>query len=177
MNNFLISGYPGSGKTTLILKIAKQLSGYRIGGFFTREIREHGQRVGFQVETFTGKSGILSHTRFTTGPAVGKYRVDVPQFEQIAVTELETALAADSIILIDEIGKMELYSNRFKKILPSCFNSRNILIATVMERSIPFVDSLKSRPDIQLIKVTIQNRNNLAITLVSEINNQFSIPK
>ena len=169
MNNILLEGDPGIGKTTLILKIAELLTKYRIGGFFTREIREHGYRVGFRIESFSGKSGILSHIKFSAGPQVGKYRVNIPEFEQIAVNELETALTTASIILIDEIGKMELFSERFKEILPRCFDSKKILIASVLSRSFPFVDHLKIRSDVKLVKVTSQNRHNLAVILASEI--------
>jgi nucleoside-triphosphatase len=174
MNNILLAGDPGVGKTTLILKIAEQLPKYHIRGFFTREIREHGRRVGFRIETFSGHSGILSHIRFNTGPVVGKYRVDVSQFERIAVRELEAALSEASLILIDEIGKMELFSERFKNILPRCFDADKFLIATIMSRLFPFVDNLKARSDVDIIKVTFQNRNNIAIKLVSEIKNRIS---
>ena len=169
MNNRLLEGPPGSGKTTLILKIAELLSNYQVGGFFTREIREHGQRTGFRIETFSGHSGILAHIKITAGPMVGKYRVDVKQFEHIAIGELETALATSAVILIDEIGKMELFSARFKKFLPRCFDSKTTLIASVMSHSFPFVDHLKARSDVRLIKVSGENRQNLAVTLVSEI--------
>ena len=171
MNNILLEGEPGVGKTTLILNIAKRLSSYRIGGFYTQEIREHGQRVGFRLETFSGQSEILSHIKFTLGPIVGKYRVNLSQFEKIAVNRLEIALSESSIILIDEIGKMELFSERFKEILPRCFASDKTLIATIMSRAHPYADRLKSRSDVRLIKVTRENRNKLALNLIEEILN------
>jgi len=169
MNNFLLEGEPGVGKTTLVLNLAERLSHFQIGGFYTQEIREHGQRVGFRLTTFSGQCGILSHIKFTAGPIVGKYKVDLPQFEKIAVQALETALGASSIIMIDEIGKMELLSERFKEILPRCFASEKTLIATIMSHANPYVDSLKNRTDVRLIKVTRENRNNLVLDLLAEI--------
>jgi nucleoside-triphosphatase len=171
INNILLEGEPGVGKTTLILNIAERLFSYRIGGFYTKEIREHGQRIGFRLATFSGQSGILSHIKFTAGPIVGKYRVNLPEFEKIAVDGLEIALSESSIILIDEIGKMELFSERFKEILPRCFASEKTLIATIMSHANPYVDSLKTRSDVRLIKVTKENRNKLALTLIEEIIN------
>ena len=164
-----IFGDKGVGKTTLILNIAERISSQNIGGFYTKEIREHGQRVGFCVATFSGQSGILSHIKFSAGPSVGKYRVDVPQFEKIAVSGLETALAESSIILIDEIGKMELFSERFRDILPLCFDSEKAMIASVMSRPHPYVDRLKARSDVRLIRVTRENRNKLAFNLIDRI--------
>ena len=169
MNNILLEGEPGVGKTTLILNIAERLSSQRIGGFYTQEIREKGQRVGFRLATFSGQSGILSHMKFTAGPIVGKYRVNLPQFEKIAVNGLEKAISESFIILIDEIGKMELFSGQFKKILPRCFDSDKTLIATIMSRSHPYVDRLKTRSDVKLIKVTKENRNKLVFNIIEEI--------
>jgi nucleoside-triphosphatase len=171
MKNILLAGEPGVGKTTLILDIAKGLSHFRIGGFYTQEIREYGQRVGFRVATFSDQSGILAHIKFTTGPTVGKYRVDLPLFEKIAVHELEIALTESSLILIDEIGKMELLSERFKEILPRCFAGDKTLIATIMSRADPYANRLKTRSDVKLIKVTKENRTRLALNIIEEIIN------
>jgi nucleoside-triphosphatase len=171
MNNILLVGEPGVGKTTLILNLAEAISYHNIAGFYTKEIREHGQRVGFRVATFSGQSGILSHIKFTTGPIVGKYRVDLPQFEKIAVRELEMDLSEASIILIDERGKMKGFAERCKEILPRCFASENTMIATVMSRPHPYVDRLKARADVRIIKVTRENRNKLASYIKEKILN------
>ncbi len=169
MHNILLEGEPGVGKTTLVLDIAGRLSNHRIGGFYTQEIREHSRRVGFSIASFSGQSGILAHIKFTSGPMVGKYRVDVPRFEKIAVSGLEAALTDSSIILIDEIGKMELLSARFREILPRCFDSEKPMIATILWRYHPYADQLKNRADVQRITVTRENRERLAATLLEEI--------
>lgn len=166
MNNILLEGQPGVGKTTLLRLMAERISHMGIGGFYTREIRENRKRVGFSVETFSGQSGVLAHVNFKTGPQVGKYRVDLPAFERVGVKGLEKALSDSRIILIDEIGKMELFSNRFKEVLLHCFNCDKTLIATVMSRSHPFVDSLKNRSDVNIFKVTLENRNQLVSKLL-----------
>lgn len=172
MNNILLEGEPGAGKTTLLCKIAESISHLGIGGFYTQEIREKGRRVGFRIETFPGESGILSHARFKAGPRVGKYRVDVPGFERIGVAGLERALSAFSVLLIDEIGKMELFSERFKEIVNQCLDSEKVVLATVMSRSQPFVDGLKRRSDVELLEVTMGNRDQLASTLIKKVMSQ-----
>ncbi|MDY6989638.1 MAG: NTPase [Thermodesulfobacteriota bacterium] len=168
MNNVLLEGEPGIGKTTLLRKIAEGISHLGIGGFYTQEIREKGRRVGFRIETFSGESGILSHARFKAGPRVGRYRVDVPGFERIGVAGLERTVSESTVILIDEIGKMELFSKRFKEIVNHCLDSEKPVLATVMSRSHPFVDGLKSRSDVELLEVTTGNRDQLASTLIEE---------
>lgn len=167
--NYLLTGRPGAGKTTLLLKIAAGLSGLRIGGFFTREIRENGSRVGFRIETFSGESGILAHTAGKSRPCVGKYRVDVPTFERIGVDGLENALAEADVIFIDEIGKMELFSRRFREVLVRVLDSAKTVVATVMAYRDPFSDALKARPDIRLMEVSPTNRDLLAGELVKQI--------
>jgi nucleoside-triphosphatase len=169
MNNILLEGAPGVGKTTLLCTIGEKISHLGVGGFYTKEIREKGKRVGFRVETFTGESGVLSHARSKAGPRVGKYRVDVAGFERIGVAGLERALFESNILLIDEIGKMELFSERFKEKVIHYLDSEKIVVATIMSRSDPFVDGLKGRSDVDLVEVTEENRHQLAATLVERI--------
>jgi nucleoside-triphosphatase THEP1 len=169
-SNYFLTGKPGAGKTTLITKIAEGISGHSVGGFYTREIREHGARVGFRVDTFDGQSGVLSHMYFHEGPRVGKYTVDIDAFERIGVSALERAVLYSDIILIDEIGRMELFSIRFRHAVLDALDSDKPVIATIMSRSHPFADSLKKRQDSYLLTVTDRNRNTLATKFLQKIN-------
>lgn len=169
-SNYFLAGKPGVGKTTLISKIAEGIVGLSVGGFFTREIREHGGRVGFRVDTFDGQTGILSHMYIHDGPRVGKYTVDIEAFERIGVAALETAVVFSDIILVDEIGRMELFSTRFRHAVLDALNCDKLVIATIMSRSHPFADSLKKRTDCYLVTVTDRNRNTLAAKFLEKIN-------
>ncbi|MCK4346710.1 MAG: NTPase [Bacteroidales bacterium] len=169
MNNILLQGEPGVGKTTLLCNLASSISYLKIGGFYTRELREEGKRVGFRIDTYDNQSGILSHVKYTSGPRVGKYRVDVTAFEEIGVQALVKALEKADVILIDEIGKMELYSEKFKEVVLRCLDSPKPLVATVMSRSYPFVDQIKVRQDVELMRVTFENRNSIADQLIRKI--------
>ena len=167
-NHFLV-GRPGVGKTTLLLKVAQRLKALRVGGFFTREIREAGGRVGFRVETFSGLSGTLAHISRQQGPHVGKYRVDVETFERIGVAGLENAVQEAQVILLDEIGRMELCSGRFRKAVVSALDSDKPVLATVMAQLDPFVDALKARTDVQMVEVGADNREHLAEELSAQL--------
>jgi len=169
IKNLFLVGRPGVGKTTLLVTVATRLKDVRLGGFYTREMREGNRRVGFRVETFSGASGILAHVSHKHGQRVGKYGVDIAALERLGVTALEEAIRMADVILVDEIGKMELFSDRFRASLLRALDSPKPVLATVMAYADPFVDTLKTRPDVQLIEVTQSNRDRLVDELVGTI--------
>lgn len=167
--NYFLVGRPGVGKTTVLRQIAQRLTAVRIGGFFTQEIRAGGARVGFRVETFSGLSATLAHVARQQGPRVGKYGVDLATFERIGVAGLEQAIEQADVILVDEIGKMELFSQRFRQAIVVALDSDKPVLATVMARPDPFVDALKARADVRLLEVTPLNRDRLADELAAAL--------
>jgi nucleoside-triphosphatase len=156
----LITGKPGVGKTTLLLK-ALEASGLEPRGFYTGEIREHGERKGFRLRTFGGMECVLSHRDYRGMPRVGRYGVDVGAFERTALPELEDALRAGRPIVIDEIGKMELLSVRFRELVAEAFEGISPLLAVIKERGNGFVSKLKARADVALYTLTPENREPL----------------
>src|SRR5688572_1798322 len=108
----LITGAPGSGKTTLIKRVANELADRDPKGFYTEEIRERGQRQGFCLVTLNGQKRIIAHVDFAKTHRVGKYGVNVAAIDEIAASTLAPNPAV-SLYLIDEIGKMECLSARF----------------------------------------------------------------
>jgi len=153
----LISGRPGSGKTTLVAEAAAAVGG-RAGGFYTREVRAAGQRVGFEVVTLDGRQGRLAHVEVKGPYRVGKYGVDLEAFEAIGVDALERAVREKELIVIDELGKMELFSARFRRAVEAAIKSGKPVLATVMLTPHPWVDGLKAHPDARLILLTPENR-------------------
>ena len=157
----LITGRPGVGKTTLVKNTLALLSPIA-GGFLTREIRRQGQRVGFLVmDIHTGREGILAHRDHKGGPRVGKYGVDVPAFERVGVRALHEALDRKGCIVIDEIGKMELYSMVFADVVTEVLDSRHPVLATIPVHRHPFLDALRRRSDVRLLEVAAANRDRL----------------
>lgn len=155
--NILITGRPGIGKTTLIKQIAKKL-GQRASGFYTEEIRRGGQRIGFGIKTLDGKSGTLSRVDIDSPYRIGKYKVNILEFEKVALPAIEDALAGAKIVIIDEIGPMELFSQKFKDIVLAALDSSSQVVATIKLKGSRFIDRIKSRRDVTLFNLRPDNR-------------------
>jgi nucleoside-triphosphatase len=159
--NLLLTGSPGSGKTTVITRLAELLGG-RAGGFYTAEIRQRGRREGFEIVTLSGKRAVLAHADFASSFRVGRYGVD-PESLREAVSELKLYLTRKEpkCLLIDEIGKMELFNPEFRETVLAALDSSFPVVATILAKPHPFCDSLKRRRDVRLIEVDRANREKL----------------
>jgi len=156
IKNIFVTGKPGCGKTTLIKEISEKLKP-KIFGFYTEEIREKGKRVGFKIKTLNKKEGILAHIKFKSKYQVGKYKVNLKDLEEVGVRALEKAIEKKKIVLIDEIGKMELFSEKFKKVVLKALNSENKVLGTIMLKSNPFCDQIKQRKDTKIFYLEREN--------------------
>jgi nucleoside-triphosphatase len=132
--------------------------GVALRGFVTEELRESGRRVGFAVETFSGERAILAHVDFSGPPRVGRYGVDLEAFDRLVLTALSEVEQQD-LVLLDELGKMELASGAFRSAVSELFGGPVPLVATVQAARHPFTDPLKR--DAELVRVTPRNRDEL----------------
>lgn len=156
----LIEARPGAGKTTAMSRLAELLreAGVPLSGFLTGELRESGRRVGFEIETFDGQRGLLAHVEFKGPPRVGRYGVDVEAFERLALPALDPP---GDVVLIDELGKMELASERFGEAVRALFERPLPIVATVQTARHPLTDALKRKRGVSTIRLTAANRDRL----------------
>lgn len=166
--NLLLTGQPGVGKTTVIKTLAKSL-GQRADGFYTQEIRQRGQRQGFDLVGLRGGRATLAHVQLKGGgrPRVGRYGVDVAALERVGVAALQRATSAGCVVILDEIGKMELFSPAFKAATLAALDDPAPVVATIMARPHPWADVLKARADVTLWQVTLQNRDDMPARILA----------
>lgn len=147
------------GKTTVARRLVELLRGrrvLRVGGFTTEEIRQGRRRVGFAVESIAGERAVLAHVDLPGPPRVSRYGVDLEAFERVA---LPTVAIPSGVLVIDELGKMELASERFRRAVEELLDRDVSIVATVHVHRHPFTDALKRR--LEVIPVTTANRNEL----------------
>ena len=163
----LLTGRPGCGKTTLIKRVVNELA-RPAGGFYTEEIRERGARVGFKIVTTDGKEAVFANVNFpaTAEPQrLGKYGLDLSALENIAVDAVRAAIRGRQLIVIDEIGPMEIRSAIFRDVVIEALDSGAPILATISARSFPFTDAIKKRSDVTMIEVRRSNRDQLVFDL------------
>ncbi|KAF8405550.1 hypothetical protein HHK36_010457 [Tetracentron sinense] len=168
---FLVTGPPGVGKTTLVMRVLESLRtsnpNLKVQGFYTREVRQGTERVGFEVVTLDGPKGPLASTKYSSleslrWPTVGRYRVDVASFETLALPELQVK-EETGLVIIDEVGKMELYSSSFFPAVLKVLESNIPVLASIpipkFGRDIPGVARLRNHPGATIFTLDTSNRD------------------
>ena len=165
--NIFLTGLPGTGKTTAIRRAIDRLA-IPAKGFFTEEMRERGRRTGFMIETLDGNRGYLVHVDITGPHRVSKYGVSLENIDSIAVPSIEVTTDED-IIVIDEIGKMECFSEKFRGAVTRALDSPAVVIGTIARMGVGLISSVKSRPDVEIIEITRSNRDTIPAVIIQKI--------
>jgi len=165
-NVYLLTGSPGTGKTTAIRQAIARTN-TRAGGFYTEEIRSGGIRKGFRVVTLDGQEGILASVGITGLHRVSKYGVDTTILDEIGVNAIHRAIKEKDLIVIDEIGKMELFSLHFQETVLQAINSGKKVLGTIMLNPNPFADKIKHLSSVRVINI---NRYNYEQVLAERTN-------
>jgi nucleoside-triphosphatase len=157
---YLLTGKPGTGKTSLIKQAVTELK-VNAGGFYTEEIRSQGTRLGFKLVTLDGQEAVLAHVSISSRYRVSKYGVDVDSLDRVGVSALIQAARQRDIVVVDEIGKMELFSVNFREAILAIIGSGKKVLGTIMLAPNPWADAIKRQPQVNLVEVTRTNYHRL----------------
>ncbi len=152
----LLTGRPGTGKTSLIKQVVAQIKS-EAGGFYTEEIRSGGVREGFRLLTLDGEQVILAHINIHSPYRVSKYGVDIDALERVGVPALYKAIQQCDLVVIDEIGKMELFSAKFREAVSQIIGSGKRILGTIILNPNQWADAIKRQPQVNLITVARDN--------------------
>jgi len=169
---FLLTGRPGCGKTTLIRRLVEGL-GVPAGGFYTEEIRRGSRREGFALVTLDGRTATLASVHSPSRHRVSKYGVDLESIDEVGVPAIERATAEAALVVIDEIGKMELFSNRFRQAVLSALESGKPILGSIMLAPHPWADAIKARPEVEVILLTEVNRSQVQTDLLARLRDRL----
>jgi nucleoside-triphosphatase len=162
----LLTGRPGSGKTTLIRRVVAELS-KPAGGFYTQEIRVANVRKGFEIVTLDGKRDILAHVDIGGRARIGKYGVDIAALDRLGVVAIEETVAAGGIVVVDEIGPMEMLSHYFRTAVLEALKSDSMLLGTIAKRRNPSCDQVRALPQVTVMEIDPRNREALLPVLLN----------
>ncbi len=164
--NIFLTGAPSAGKTTVIKKVIDGLK-CPANGFYTEEEKQDGRRVGFLMRTLNGQSGYLAHQDISSDYHIRRYGISIDNIEQIAVPAITPV--GDQMIILDEIGKMECFSELFRQAAVNALNAPNRIIGTITLGGNDFIRSIKDREDVEILEVTLDNRDTLPGLILKEI--------
>jgi len=154
----LLTGKPGTGKTAII-KEAIAKTKLKAGGFYTEEIRVDGIRQGFRIISLDGREAILAHINISSPYHISKYKIDIESLNKVGVPAIHRASKECDLVVIDEIGKMELLSPQFREAMLQAINNGKKVLGTIMLNSQPLVDEIKCHPEVKVLLVINSNRN------------------
>jgi len=165
-----ITGLPGSGKTYALLRVIDMLKEEEllIGGMVDEPIEDGRKKTGFTVRNLlTGEQQVFASTDIESKIVVGKIGVDLSKLEEVGVKAIKDAVEQCDIIVIDEVGKMEVESEAFVEAVKASLEADKPMILTLHKKSRnPLLQDIRRRDDVRILEVTPTNRNILPYKIV-----------
>jgi nucleoside-triphosphatase len=168
-----LTGTPGVGKSTVVRKVVQRIQqdGGKVGGMTSADLRSGSTRVGFEIrDLMTGEAGVLAHVNEATGPRIGKYHVKSEDLDRIGAEAIISAIKHADLIVVDEVGPMELTSRRFKEAVQAALVCGKSLLGTVHRSAQdPLVQAIRRDRSVEVIEVTNENRDALPNVLLERL--------
>jgi nucleoside-triphosphatase THEP1 len=174
---FLLTGEPRMGKTTMIKKLINEIGLDICGGFYTEEIRNSKDRVGFRCVSITGESVEIANVESPSKTRIGRYGIDVERFEGFAIRILQDALLSKKIVVIDEIGFMQMLSNSFQKLVYEIISDKKIVLGTIPLQGDRIINKIRNLKEVEIVVINEINRDVIIEPMVDELINVLDLLK
>lgn len=161
---YLVTGQPGCGKTTLIRQVVTGMH-LRAAGFYTEDLRQGGVCEGFRIVTLDGEMALIARAGHMGSVTVSKYGVDLKEMERVGVAALHRAKERGHVLVVDEIGRMQLFSRAFRQILFDAVRTGHPVLGTIMLGRNAYADRLKRHSNVEVLTLTPHNRQEV-LTLI-----------
>ena len=172
-----ITGLPGAGKTQALIKVIEMLEeeSLVVGGMVTEPIVENSKRVGFYVMDWKSKrKAVFAHIETESKFYVGKYGVNLESLDTVGVEALNDATKNADVIVIDEVGKMEVETEKFVKAVKDAMEVDKPIILTLHKKSRnPLLQDIRRRDDVRILEVTPINRNLLPYKIIKLMKGEY----
>jgi nucleoside-triphosphatase len=154
-----LTGEPGCGKTTVLRRVVERLrGGVEMSGFLTEDVRERGRRQGFRGVTLDGRTFLLADRDLDSEQRVGPYGVSLEGLESVGLESLRPG-PTTRLLVLDEVGKMETFSETFCERVLELIEGPTPLLATVAVHGVGFVKRVRQDPRIRLVRMRRRGRD------------------
>jgi nucleoside-triphosphatase THEP1 len=171
----LLTGKPRIGKTTIIKKIINEIGLDIFGGFYTEEVRDSKDRVGFKCVSISGEHVEIANVNSTSKTRIGRYGINVAKFEGFAIRILKEAIISKKIIVIDEIGFMQMLSKSFNNLVSEVISDKRIVLGTIPLEGDQVINNIRNLSEVKIVEISESNRDVIIEPIVKEIINVIEL--
>lgn len=173
-----LTGLPGAGKTTALLRIIEKLKedeDLKIGGMVNEPIVKDRRVIGFTTrDLITGDIATFGSTKFESKFKVGNIGFDFSELDRVGVEAIKRAGETCDVVVIDEVGKMEVESPKFVETVKEVVDIEKPMIITLHKKSRnPLLQDIRRRDDVRLLEITPTNRNLLPHKIYRLLNGEI----
>lgn len=174
---YLLTGMPRIGKTSVIKRIIRVIGDESCGGFYTEEIHGEGniqdERIGFRLVTLDGQYDVLAHVLSKSSLRIGRYGINLACLEEIGLAAVERARTTKKLVVVDELGPMQAYSEPFKNIIMNILAQAYPLLGSIALEAHPWLDMVKRQDHVELYEVTFQNQEEILNTITKALSSDL----